>query len=82
MAEGQDKTLPKKFKRVDNRLRSQPNTNPLAKRDFEIGPRLKTTSLNTDEHIIWPGATREGYGVKKYKGKVIDAHRWVYEQVS
>lgn len=80
-ANGFNSVVPNKAKRADAKLRTQPNTNPFAKKDFEIGPRLKTVALDTDEHIIWPGATREGYGVKKYQGKVIDAHRWVYEQV-
>lgn len=80
-AEGPQKALPNKFKRANNKLMSQPNTNPLTltKRDFELGPRLKSISLNTDEHIIWPGAMREGYGVKKMGKTTINAHRYVYE---
>ena len=52
--------------------------------EFEMGPRLKSVNLNTDEHVIWPGAMRNGYGVKKIPGKgsnsTINAHRYVYEQ--
>lgn len=47
--------------------------------DFVLGPRLKSISLNTDECVIWPGAMREGYGVKKMGNTTVNAHRYVYE---
>jgi len=50
--------------------------------DFEMGPRLKTINLNTDEHVLWPGAMRQGYGVKKQGTTTINAHRYVYEKTT
>ena len=53
-------------------------------KEIELGPRLKSIELNTNEHVIWPGAMRNGYGIKKIPGKgsnsTINAHRYVWEQ--
>lgn len=46
------------------------------------GPRMQALDLNTDECVEWPGAMREGYGVKKMGSTTINAHRWVYEQAT
>lgn len=57
----------------------------LAKSDKKpeiTGPRMQALDLNTDECVEWPGAMREGYGVKKMGTTTINAHRWVYEQVT
>lgn len=57
----------------------------LAKRDKKpeiTGPRMQALDLNTDECVEWPGAMREGYGVKKMGSTTINAHRWVYEQAT
>lgn len=59
-------------------------SNKVRKADFELGPRLKTANLDTNEHVIWPGAMRNGYGLKKIPGKgnnsTINAHRYVWEK--
>lgn len=49
---------------------------------FVIGPRLQGISLDTDKCVIWPGAVREGYGVKKIGNTTINAHRYVYEKAT
>ena len=49
---------------------------------FVIGPRLQGLSLNTDKCVLWPGAVREGYGVKKIGNTTINAHRYVYEKAT
>ena len=57
------------------------NKRTITKRKAEItGPRMQALDLNTDECVEWPGAMREGYGVKKMGNTTINAHRWVYEQ--
>ena len=54
--------------------------------EFELGPRLKGIDLKGDKCVMWPGAMRNGYGVKKIPGKgdnsTINAHRYVYEQTT
>lgn len=92
--DGFDRAQPKKLKRFNNKMRpsygvkskrgnqmfnDQMLSKRAKKKDFELGPRLKSISLDTDEHIIWPGAMREGYGVKKSGKTTINAHRYVYE---
>lgn len=64
---------------VNQQKWGSPTLQTVKKKDFELGPRLKSVSLDTDEHIIWPGAMREGYGVKKSGKTTINAHRHVYE---
>ena len=55
---------------------------PELKEGQVFGPRLSVLDLNTDKCVVWPGATRAGYGIKKLPGnKVVQAHRWIYEQV-
>mgnify|MGYP000962585139 CR=1 FL=1 len=46
------------------------------------GPRMQALDLNTDECVEWPGAMRNGYGVKKMGNTTVNAHRWVYEQAT
>lgn len=46
------------------------------------GPKMQVLNLSTDDCVEWPGAMREGYGVKKMGNTTINAHRWVYEQVT
>jgi hypothetical protein len=48
--------------------------------DFELGPRLMGIKLSGTECIEWPGATRNGYGVKKVGSTTMPAHKYVYEQ--
>ena len=86
-AQGQRQTNPKILRMANNKFRATPTVNPMnlvqKSKEFALGPRLKSVSLETDDHILWPGANRTGYGIKKtQEGKVVDAHRWVYEQVT
>lgn len=46
------------------------------------GPRMQALDLSTDECVEWPGAMRNGYGVKKMGNTTVNAHRWVYEQAT
>lgn len=46
------------------------------------GPRLQALALNTDKCVLWPGAKRNGYGIKGVNGSTMSAHRWVWEQVN
>lgn len=54
--------------------------------ELEIGPRLGTVKLGGDDCILWTGAMRNNYGIKKIPGKgdnsTINAHRYVYEKAT
>lgn len=54
--------------------------------DFELGPRLGAINLKGSQCILWQGAMRNGYGVKKIPGRgdnsTINAHRYVYEKTT
>jgi len=90
--EANSKITPRAFKNAEQRLMPSSGTGKLTskifddgmvgKADFELGPRLKGISLDTDEHVIWPGAMRQGYGVKKMGTTTINAHRYVYENAT
>lgn len=57
----------------------------IGKRDKKpeiTGPRMQALDLKSDECVEWPGAMRNGYGVKKMGSTTINAHRWVYEQAT
>jgi HNH endonuclease len=46
------------------------------------GPKMELLNLKTDKCVEWPGARREGYGLKKVGNTTVNAHRWVYEQTT
>ena len=50
--------------------------------DFELGPRLAGVKIAGTKCILWPGATRNGYGVKKVGSTTTPAHKFVYENVT
>lgn len=57
----------------------------IGKRDKKpeiTGPRMQALDLKSDECVEWPGAMRNGYGVKKMGSTTVNAHRWVYEQAT
>lgn len=60
-------------------MRNIPNKY-FSKSEFELGPRLKGIELKGSDCINWPGAMRNGYGVKKLGTTTIPAHKYVYEQ--
>jgi hypothetical protein len=50
--------------------------------EFPLGPRLAGISLKGSKCIIWPGAVRDGYGVKKVGSTTMPAHKFVLEQTT
>lgn len=43
---------------------------------------MQILNMKTDKCIIWPGAKRSGYGLKKVGNSTMSAHRYVWEQLN
>ena len=54
----------------------------VSKMEFPLGPRLAGVQIKGTKCILWPGAVRNGYGVKKVSGTntTVPAHKYVWEQ--
>lgn len=91
--EAYSKTIPRRYKSAEQKMMPSSGTGKYTSQifnddmvgksaEFELGPRLKGISLDTDKCVIWPGAMRQGYGVKKMGTTTVNAHRHVYENAT